>query len=68
MDYTILIGIIIAGLGLLLLMITTKFVWGWNWGYPYRTTNKPLAFLGWVLLIIGLAIILVKAKANGQLG
>ena len=67
MDYVILIGSIIAAIGLILLMMTTIFVWGWNWGYPYRTTNKPLAIIGWLLIIIGVVIVLVKAKLNGQL-
>lgn len=69
MDYVILIGSIIAAIGLILLMMTTRFVWGgWNWGgYPYRTTNKPLAIIGWLLIIIGVVIVLVKAKLNGQL-
>lgn len=66
MDYVILIGSIIAAIGLILLMMTTRFVWG-NWGYPYRTTNKPLAIIGWLLIIIGVVIVLVKAKLNGQL-
>ena len=68
MDAIILIGVIIFGVGLLLLMLTTKFVYGRNWGYPYRTTNKPLAALGWFLLIIGFLIMIFKAKANGQIG
>ncbi|EHP0974530.1 hypothetical protein KNZ58_002601 [Enterococcus faecalis] len=67
MDYVILIGSIIAAIGLILLMMTTRFVWRWNWGYPYRTTNKPLAIIGWLLIIIGVVIVLVKAKLNGQL-
>lgn len=67
MDYVILIGSIIAAIGLILLMMTTRFVWVWNWGYPYRTTNKPLAIIGWLLIIIGVVIVLVKAKLNGQL-
>ena len=67
MDYVILIGCIIEAIGLILLMMTTRFVWGWNWGYPYRTTNKPLAIIGWLLIIIGVVIVLVKAKLNGQL-
>ncbi|HDV0815276.1 TPA: hypothetical protein RHJ96_002960, partial [Enterococcus faecalis] len=57
MDYVILIGSIIAAIGLILLMMTTRFVWGWNWGYPYRTTNKPLAIIGWLLIIIGVVIV-----------
>lgn len=66
MDYVILVGSIIAAIGLILLMMTTRFVGG-DWGYPYRTTNKPLATIGWLLVIIGIVIILVKAKLNGQL-
>ncbi len=67
MDYVILVGSIIAAIGLILLIITTRFVLGGNWGYPYRTTNKPLTIIGWILIIIGLVIVLVKAKLNGQL-
>ncbi len=44
-----------------------KICLGGNWGYPYRTTNKPLAIIGWLLIIIGVVIVLVKAKLNGQL-
>lgn len=68
MDAIILIGAIIFGIGLLLLMLTTKFLYGRNWGYPYRTTNKPLAALGWFLLIAGFLTIIFKAQANGQIG
>lgn len=67
MDYVVLVGSLIAAIGLILLMMTTRFVWGWNWGYPYPTTNKPLAIIGWLLIIIGVVIALVKAKFNGQL-
>lgn len=59
-------GIAVAGIGVLLLAFTTK--WQGGWGYPYRTTNKPLARLGWLLLLIGLAILIGMAYLNGQLG
>lgn len=68
MDYTILIGTIISAINVLILIITTKFVGGRNLGYPYRTTNKLLATVGWIALILGLAIVILKAKTNGQLG
>lgn len=68
MDYVILIGIIISAIGVVMLILTTRYVWGWNSGYPYRTTNKFVSFVGWLLLILGLLIIIVKAKFNGQLG
>ncbi|SCZ13321.1 hypothetical protein SAMN05720606_1292 [Paenibacillus polysaccharolyticus] len=67
MDYIILAGIVVAAIGLLLLIVTTKYTGGPNWGYPYRTTNKALSALGWLFLIIGLVIIVFKAKLNGQL-
>lgn len=67
MNYIIEIGIIISAIGLFLLMITTRYTFNF-FGFPYKTTNKPLAAIGWLLLIIGLSIIVVKAKLNGQLG
>ncbi len=66
MDTLILVGALIVGLGLLIQIITAK--WSWRLGGYYTSNNKPLSLFGWLLIIIGIIIIVLKAKMNGQLG
>ncbi|MGX7029966.1 hypothetical protein [Vagococcus zengguangii] len=65
MDNTILIGAIIMGVGLIIQAVTAR--WSWKLGGYYKSSNKPLSFFGWCLIIVGVIIVVLKAKANGQL-
>ncbi|WP_424349219.1 hypothetical protein ACPBEH_11110 [Latilactobacillus sp. 5-91] len=66
MQIIMFIGIILSSIGLILLAATTRWVNGWLTNY--KTTNRPVSLFGWFLLIVGLAIIIAAAYANGQLG
>lgn len=59
-------GIAVAAIGLLLIAATSR--WVKSWGNQYRTTNRPLAFVGWFALVVGLTVVILTAVANGQLG
>jgi hypothetical protein len=61
-----LIGIVLAAIGLIFCAFTTR--WQNGWIFNYRITNWRLFLFGILLLIIGLGIALVPAYANGQLG
>ncbi|MGV0167056.1 hypothetical protein ACRYI5_00475 [Furfurilactobacillus sp. WILCCON 0119] len=57
------LGLGIAVVGLFLLIITTKWVNGWF--VNYVTTNRPLALLGWLLLLIGVVVFLLPPFLGG---
>lgn len=66
MDFVILLGIIITVLGAIVMMLTPREP---MWGYSvYRSKNPAMSALAVFLIILGLAIIIVKAWLNGQLG
>ena len=65
MDPIILIGCILFGISILIFMINTRV----NYGFftRYRSRSKGWLVISTLLLIIGLAIIALKAYLNGQL-
>ncbi|WP_308556278.1 hypothetical protein [uncultured Lactobacillus sp.] len=65
MDIIIAMGGIIMFLGLFIMMINTKYT-PFHWP-QYRSRSKKRNVISWILLIAGLAIIILKAMANGQL-
>ncbi|MHA3066620.1 hypothetical protein [Lacticaseibacillus saniviri] len=64
MQFIMYLGIAVAAIGLLISAATTRWVNGW---VHYATTNRPLAFLGWLLLIIGIAMLVLPLILNGTL-
>lgn len=64
--FLMVIGFVVAALGLLVIALTTR--WVKPWGNQYSSTNRPLTGLGWLLLVGGLGVAVVAAWANGQLG
>lgn len=66
MDTMIVIGAALLAVGIVIQIFTAR--WSrWRAGY-YGTRNKPLSAFGWLLIVLGVAIMVVKAIANGQLG
>lgn len=65
MDIVILIGIIITGIGFVINVANTRVKYGWFTHYQSR--NRPLNYISFLLIVIGLAIIIGKAYLNGQL-
>ena len=57
-------GLGITIIGLLLLVSTTNWVNGWF--INYKTTNRPLAFVGWILLLLGLAVFILPLYLSGR--
>lgn len=57
-------GLGITIIDLLLLVSTTKWVNGWF--INYKTTNRPLAFVGWILLLLGLAVFILPLYLSGR--
>ena len=57
-------GLGITIIGLLLLVFTIKWVNGWF--INYKTTNRPLAFVGWILLLLGLAVFILPLYLSGR--
>lgn len=66
MDMIMLIGIIIFVVGLLINVANAK--WSWKTGAYTASKNRIRTLLGWLLITIGLAIVIVTAYNNGQLG
>ena len=65
MKIIMLLGIVLFVIGLLIQMITAK--WSW-WTFDYTSShNKPLSFIGWILITIGLGLVILTAYLNGQL-
>ncbi len=67
MDKIILIGAVIFGIGLIIAVLNTK--WKWQFGrYPFVNKSKGIAFLSWVIIIIGLCIVILRAVNEGYIG
>lgn len=65
MDIIILIGSIISGIGVIISAFNTKIRYGFF--THYESKNKGLSWISFILIIIGLGIIILKAYLNGQL-
>ncbi|TLQ04215.1 hypothetical protein FEZ51_06350 [Pediococcus stilesii] len=57
------LGIGFAAIGVLLLAITTKWTNGWI--FNYKTTNRSLSLIGWILLILGLILTILPPYLGG---
>lgn len=57
-------GLGITTIGLLLLVFTIKWVNGWF--INYKTTNRPLTFVGRILLLLGLAVFILPLYLSGR--
>ncbi|MFR4968092.1 hypothetical protein [Lactobacillus kalixensis] len=65
MDIIILIGVIIMFISFFIMIINTKYT-PFHWR-QYRSRSKKWAAISLILLLVGLAIIILKAMANGQI-
>ncbi|AVW10337.1 hypothetical protein [Lactiplantibacillus paraplantarum] len=65
MDLIIVIGSIIAGIGIIINVANTRVKYGWFTHYQSR--SRPLNYVSLLLIIIGLIIVISKAYLNGQL-
>lgn len=66
MDIIILVGSVIALLGLMLMVVNSK--WDKKRAGYYKTKNKSISRVSIILIIMGLAIVIFRAYLNGQLG
>lgn len=64
MDNIILIGSVIFAIGVIINILNAK--WSWKTGEYTRVKNRKVALIGWLFLLIGILIIVLKAYANGQ--
>lgn len=60
------LGFVLAGLGLLFLVATITQRFGFF--HTYHSRHTGLTLLGVVLLLVGLALVIFQAYSNGQLG
>lgn len=65
MDYIILFGAILFGIGLVISILNTRGSYGFF--TRYRSKNRSWQIISIILIIIGLLIIIGKAYLNGQL-
>lgn len=65
MDFIILFGAILFGIGLVISILNTHVSYGFF--TRYRSKNRSWQIISIILIIIGLLIIIGKAYLNGQL-
>lgn len=65
MDFIILFGAILFGIGLVISILNTRVSYGFF--KRYRSKNRTWQIISIILIIIGLLIIIGKAYLNGQL-
>ena len=66
-DPVILLGSVLFGISMIIFMLNTRVRYGLLFR-RYESRNKGWLVVSTLLLIIGLAIIILKAYMNGQLG
>ena len=64
-DIIMVIGIVMFIIGIIVKIFNAK--WSWRTGAYTRSKNKTLSLVGWILIIVGLAIVVLVAYQGGQL-
>lgn len=67
MDKIILIGIILVIIGGIIVMVTPRHRRTHLW-WLFQTSNPGMLWTGIIIFLVGLAVVILRAWSNGQLG